>query len=234
MNGIVQSTNVTNQVTEYLKKQLIEGRWKPGEKIASEPQLTAELGVSRATLRNSIKQLAAIGVLESHQGKGTFVRAIAPESIERNMNSLFQQNKDMQDLLEFRMILESETCRLVAKRITPEELLELEKQFQEMKQEYQKADRSAEAFAEHDFGFHKILYYATRNKVIVESLKLVVDSTEKFQVQYNTDYLSERAVFFHEKILQALKDRDGEAAARAMRQHLMVVNGWYGDLLKNQ
>ena len=69
-NLAVERVNVTEQVIEYLKTNIQRGVWKPGEKIASENELTNILSVSRASVRHAIQQLIAVGVLESYQGKG--------------------------------------------------------------------------------------------------------------------------------------------------------------------
>ena len=122
MGVIVKSPGVTEQVTEYLQKQIANGVWEPGEKISSENELTRELGVSRASIRSGIQQLVAIGVLDTHQGKGTFVRAIPARDISKDLGKLYKTNKDLHDLLEYCMILETECCRLAAERISEEEL----------------------------------------------------------------------------------------------------------------
>ena len=83
-------------------------------------KLTKELEVSRASVRYAIQQLIAVGILESHQGKGTFVRAIPAKAIAGKLNTLYQENKDMEDILEFRQIIETESCKIAARNITPE------------------------------------------------------------------------------------------------------------------
>lgn len=233
MGSIIKTPGLTEQVTDYLKSQILEGRWVPGNKIDSENKLTQELGISRASVRSGIKQLEAIGILECRQGKGTFVRAIPAKNISQKLNQLYQENKDMHDLLEYRMIVESESCRLAAERMTEYDLSELENIYNRMIAEYLKKEkRSSNTFAETDFGFHKCIYRATGNTLILESLKRISAETEKYQRQFNTDYLSERAVHYHGEILKAFRERDGERASDQMRKHLSLVIKEYDKLLK--
>lgn len=76
--------NVTEDVVDYLKQKIMDGTWKPGDKISSENELTACLSVSRASVRYAIQHLIAVGVLESFQGKGTFVKTSPSVISSRN------------------------------------------------------------------------------------------------------------------------------------------------------
>lgn len=231
MGVIVKSPGVTEQVTEYLQKQIANGVWEPGEKISSENELTRELGVSRASIRSGIQQLVAIGVLDTHQGKGTFVRAIPARDMSKDLGKLYKTNKDLHDLLEYRMILETECCRLAAERISEEELDRLRIELESMKAEQKKPDRDSKIFSDNDFGFHKRICVATGNELIIESVKRIPDETERYQRLLNTDFLCEKAVYYHKKIFDALKERNGDKAARAMRHHLSIVTEEYDRLI---
>ena len=109
------------QVVDYLKEKILDGTWKPGDKISSENELTASLSVSRASVRYAIQHLIAIGVLESFQGKGTFVRTKPISDIEQNLKALYN-NTSVEQLVEFRIIIEGESCRLAAQRMTEDAL----------------------------------------------------------------------------------------------------------------
>lgn len=232
MSAIIKTPAVSEQVTDFLKQKITDGRWAPGTRISSENELTRELGVSRASVRSGIKQLEALGILESHQGKGTFVRAIPAGDISEELGKLYKTNKDMHDLLEFRMILETECCRLAEKRMTEDALTELRAEYERMKAEFEKKDtRSGEVFADSDFGFHRLIYIATGNRLMIDSMRRITEETERYQRQFNTDYLSKKAVYYHEKILKAFEEHNGEKAAKAMRDHLTLVIEEYDKLL---
>ena len=231
MSVIVKSPGVTEQVTEYLQKQIEEGVWKPGDRISSENELTKVLGVSRASIRSGIQQLVAVGVLDTQQGRGTFVRGLPTEDISKDLGRLYKSNKDLRDLLEYRMILETECCRLAAERISDAVLEKLKTNYENMKAEFKKPDRDSNVFSENDFGFHKRIYVATGNELIIDSLVRITGAIECYQRLFNTDYLCEKAVYYHKKILDALYERNGDKAARAMRHHLRVVIEEYDRLV---
>ena len=128
-------TNVTEQVVEYLKKNIGEGSWGVGEKIPSENQLTQMLGVSRSSIRTAIQQLVGIGALESVHGKGTFVTTNDLSALLNRSNGLTEADcRDIRKVLEFRCVLEPETCYLATKHITPEALAALTYHLGMMKQ----------------------------------------------------------------------------------------------------
>lgn len=222
----IQKQNITDQVVLYLKEQIENGTWLPGERIDSENKLTKELEVSRASIRYAIQQLIAVGILESHQGKGTYVRAIPAKSIQGKLNTLYQENKDMEDILEFRQIIETESCKLAARNITDDILRKMEENVQVMKHDLHKTDE----FVKNDLGFHKSIALATGNKIIIQSVDLISKGTEKLQRQFNTEYLVKEAIFYHTKILECLKQRDGVVAAEYMRRHLKVMIDEYYQL----
>jgi len=160
------------------------------------------------------------------------VRAIPTGDISSDLGRLYKINKDMHDLLEFRMILETECCRLAAGRMTAETLADLRSEFERMRAEYEMRElRSSDVFADSDFGFHRLIYMATGNHLLIDSMERIGEETEIYQRRFNTDYLSGKAVYYHERILRAFEEHDGDKAARAMRKHLTVVIEEYDKLL---
>ena len=226
----IQKQNITDQVVLFLKEQIENGIWLPGERIDSENKLTRELQVSRASIRYAIQQLIAVGILESHQGKGTFVRAIPMKTIEGKLNALYQENKDMEDVLEFRQIIETESCKIAAKNITPEIIKRMEENVAVMKSDMHRTDE----FVKNDTSFHKAISLATGNKMIIQSIELISKGMEKVQRQFNTEYLVKEAIFYHTKILECLKERDGAVAAEYMRRHLNNMREAYYRFKGNQ
>ena len=123
----INTEKVHNQVYEQLKHLLLEGTWKPGEKIPSENKLTNIFGVSRISVRSAIKSLIAQGFLEARQGEGTFVVDV---SIDQNFNLLIPMmnysRESILEVLEFRRVFEVGMMPVVIEKITPEQIQELE------------------------------------------------------------------------------------------------------------
>ncbi len=207
--------SVTEDVVDYLKEKILDGTWKPGDKISSENELTASLSVSRASVRYAIQHLIAIGVLESFQGKGTFVRTKPISDIEQNLKALYN-NTSVEQLVEFRIIIEGESCRLAAQRMTEDALNRMKVHLVNMMNSM--ADR--EAFIKEDIAFHKEILKTTGNELIVRSMEYIMNELEYQHHAFNTMDKFPSAVEWHRKILLELEKGNGREAARYMKKHL--------------
>ena len=129
---------ISDDVFEYLQSNLTSGVWKPGQRIPSERELCATLGVSRVSVRAAIGKLKGLGLLESRQGGGTFV---SPKQIE-----------DEVSVFEFRHILECESASLAAMRATQVQISKLEEINENMAEAEDDSD-----IARYDLMFHQTL-----------------------------------------------------------------------------
>lgn len=113
---ITRNTTLSEQVANELRHRISSGEWPIGTKIPPEPELVKALGVSRSTLREAVRSLAQVRMLETRPGDGTYVRADNPLQyplLDRIAHS------DVRDVLEVRAMLEERTARLAAQRCTP-------------------------------------------------------------------------------------------------------------------
>ena len=94
IKAIKSRDSLVDEVFEQMKDQIVSGEWGPGEKILSENELSQVFNVSRATIRNSIQKLKAIGILTTKQGRGTFVRKTISENLAENLIPLVLLDKD--------------------------------------------------------------------------------------------------------------------------------------------
>lgn len=210
--------NVTEQVLEFMKEQLQVGRWTYGDKIDSENQLTYELNVSRASVRHAIQQLVAIGVLESFQGKGTFVKTL-PESVMMNRLENIYLNQDLPVLAQFRNVIEAAACREAVLRITPETLQQMEMLVCVMEEE--SVDEGE--FIKADEQFHSCILRASGNRIFEESMKLVAAELRRQHAPFQTPGTMKRAAEYHRRILEAMKAGSPRLASELMAQHLRTV-----------
>lgn len=210
--------NVTEQVLEYIKEQLRVGRWAYGEKIDSENQLTYELHVSRASVRHAIQQLVAIGVLESFQGKGTFVKTL-PESVMMNRLENIYLNQDRHTLAQFRNTVESAACREAVLHITSEMLQQMEMLVCIMEGETVDAGE----FMRADEQFHGCILKASGNRIFEESMKIVSAELRRQYAPFQTPETRKRAAEYHRRILEAIKAGSPGHASDLMAQHLMIA-----------
>ena len=214
----IKRTSVLNEILKQLQANIVSGMWKPGDKIDTEISLSQQLNVSRASVHSAIQQMVALGILESHQGKGTFVRSIPILEIKNRLNTL-TKSVSLRKIMEFRVMLEGEICKNIASDITDDTLHEMEKCLDAMARNL----KNAVLFAHWDMQFHCVLANATHNEIIIQSLNIICDETERQNSFYATDETRESTLKYHKCVIDCLSVHDGESAKRFMIKHLQAA-----------
>lgn len=215
--NVISHSNVTEQLIQYFKDNINSGNWRVGEKIPSENQLVEILGVSRASIRTAIQHFVGLGILESRHGKGTYLlEDQVDENTGSEMKITSEDCKDIQKVLEFRRIVESEACYLATERATPELQEELQKSLEEMSQN--KGKRSA--FVSADIRFHEAICRATDNPILEKSVLKVFEETRKRHNQMNEIFGYQDGIHYHTLILNAIQRGEAERARDMMYEHL--------------
>lgn len=214
----IERVNVTNQVVGYLKKNITEGNWTVGSKIPSENQLTEELSVSRASVRAAIRHFVGIGVLESVHGKGTFIIDDQVDDSASGENKITAEDcKDIEKVLEFRRIVESEACYLAAQNVTPG-LVKVLRKYLNLMVIYNKADK--EKFVNADLRFHEELCRASANPLLEKSMHKVFEETKRNHRQMNDIFGYQDGIQYHTLILRAVEEGDCVGARDLMYKHM--------------
>ena len=214
---MIERVSVTNQIIDYMKGMIDEGAWKTGEKIPSENQLMHELGVSRASIRDAIKFFSGQGILESVHGKGTFLlERKTSNSMDVETRITADDLSNVEDVLVFRRIVESEGCRMAASRIGDSTILELKDCLKRMKAtvEYQ------EVFVATDIEFHLIIAEESGNQLIHKTLLQIYKEADLWMKRNFKLFGSQNGIFHHQKIVDSLVKHDPKAAYKAMYDHM--------------
>lgn len=209
--------NTSEIVYRTIEEKIFNKEWTPGMKIASENQLSQELGVSRMSVREAIEKMVALNVLTKKQGGGTFVNELSP-SIYLNslIPMLLFDNDNLLDVLEFREVIEVDSARLCAERCDEETIGVLESCYQIMCDNNNKSPE----FSNADYQFHMEIAKGTKNSLIIKVNSILTDIW-KFQQKEINRYLGPSGgVQEHKKILDAIKARDSELAALFMKRHI--------------
>lgn len=210
-------------VAEHLKKWIIESNLKPGMRLPSEQFLCTEFGVGRHTLREGIKRLAQLGILESRTGSGTYVADNSFEQLQIYLSSLKEMgNITSSEIYDVRSALESYAAATAASRATKEDIAELKDAVSCMKKALD--EENYHDFIQYNLRFHIGISNASKNNFlvgIIDSVKsLIVSSME------STEYFNQFGVTSyegHSKILSAIIDRDPDLARSEMLSHLKSV-----------
>jgi GntR family transcriptional repressor for pyruvate dehydrogenase complex len=215
----VPKTPLSKVVVEKIKSAMIDGKLKPGDYLPSENELVSSLGVGKSSVREAIKMLEALGVVEICKGKGSRIRASADgDVIEPMIFQLIMQSSDNREaLVEFRLMFETSASLVAIQHATEEDLILLRELYHKMERDFAAGERSPE----NDISFHLAVYNCTHNPFIAHIGNTVISlfrpSLEISNRDYPQDVLSD-----HRRILDALKARDKEKMKRAIEKSLKL------------
>lgn len=226
MTGQVRGSQ-TDVVVDGVKQLILDGQFKPGQRLPIEPELAAMLGVSRGSLREGVRALSAMGVLESRQGSGTYVTGLEPAVLMAPLSFVveLQSRSDAVHLHSVRRILETAAARAAARVITAEQLAEAERWIADSERAIGAASAGTEDYLRADVGFHRVIAAASGNPVLEALIDALGDRTLRARLwravaegSTERDSLAE-----HRAILDALRDGDADRAGIRMAQHLLGV-----------
>lgn len=204
---------IMNQFTKMIK----EGELSIGDKIPPERNLAEQFGVGRSTIREAIKSMTSMGLLEARLGEGTFVRKVDSDDIKQQLQwGLYLDPVPFNELIELRKVLELETVKRAALNRTAEEIIELESWINEMKQEGKVHHNK-----KNDLMFHMTIAKASNNKMIYNLLDLIRMSLEEWfeNVLKNPEHVK-NSIAEHQLILEAIIQQDVAQAVKVMEAHL--------------
>jgi GntR family transcriptional regulator, transcriptional repressor for pyruvate dehydrogenase complex len=216
---------VTQRAIEHIKKKIASGALLPGQRLPTERDLAADLGLSRSSMREAIRALTVLGVLEVRHGAGVYVTALDADGLLENLGVVAEvsRGETLLHLVQVRKILEPAAAMAAAARITDGGLAKLRAEMAAMER-----GTTAEEIVEHDMEFHRIVNEAAGNPVLAALLAGLSSRTFRARVWrgYDEDGVFPRTFAEHERIYQALADRDPEGARLAAAVHIAAVEDW--------
>ena len=202
-----------------IRKLIAEQGFGPGDVLPSQRDLAVQLGVSRASLREALSSLSALGMISVQPGKGVFVQAIEPSPAVSGVSWPFAAQASPVDIFQLRYALEGFAAGLAAVTLSADELDALEDNVTAMRDELRAGDFNAAARL--DFEFHRRILLASGNQAM---LSILTASAELFLESQKLPFIrAERAMETwqeHRKILRALARRASGAAQKAMQEHV--------------
>jgi DNA-binding FadR family transcriptional regulator len=217
----IRRNAVADEAIATVKRMIVRGTLQAGQRLPAERDLAAQLGVSRPSLREAIRALIALNILESRHGQGTFVSSLQPELLTEPIDFVLQvADGGVDALFEARSVLEAGIAALAAERATDLELAELE----DFARRGGTKVGDIDAFIEHDVEFHDRIRRAARSPILASMLGSVSAlSLETRRRTAQSQAVRARAHADHVRMVKTLKARDPEAARRAMLDHLEHV-----------
>ena len=220
----IKSKKVYQHVIEQIQEMVMDGTLKTGDQLPAERDLAETLGVSRTSIREALRALEIIGTIESRQGEGNFISTSMERNLFEPLSVMFKlHHGSSQDILELRIIIETEAAKLAAKRIEKEDMVILDKLIHDLAT----AKNENESVAI-DKEIHYKIADITGNYLILSVLNAISALMESFIKEARVriiNWQKERNLLLqqHQEICTAIIAKDPEGAAKAMHAHFQTV-----------
>src|SRR5437763_5938776 len=217
----IKSTRIYQEIVRQVKAMIAEGRLKSGDQLPPERDLAEKFVVSRTSVREALRALESLGLIEIRPGEGTFVRDVSVERlIEPLALVMLSQREAIGELFEARRLLEPSIAAFAARRATPHDIEEMARILEEQAKEVA-AGRTGLA---QDAEFHSAIASAAHNRAISRLVHGIMDLlTQSREESLSTPGRPTRSHESHRQILAAISARDEAAAREAMLEHLRSV-----------
>lgn len=218
----MQTQTLGQEVARRLSQDLNSGVFKQGDKLPTQLELMTRYSAGRNTVREAVQGLVALGLLEVRAGFGTTVCRIDGQAVlARTVSATKLDEVAMDDLLEFRLLLEGEAAALASDRASASD----HESIRTALAAYQDAVRRSEAVYAHDVAFHRAIADATHNRLYVG----VIDtSSQLFQKAMQAADRAPGDIFEaaaeHALVAHHILAGDGDSARTAMRDHIVAGN----------
>jgi GntR family transcriptional repressor for pyruvate dehydrogenase complex len=213
-------TNVSNEVFEKMKSEIIVGTWAPGSRIPSENDLADSFGVSRMTVRSAIYKLNILGLVYTKQGDGTYVKDFsAGMHLSVLLPALALGKHDLLEMQEFRRIMEVKNVYLAALRRDENDLRKL----REILSRMDDAKNDLKRFTVEDLNFHLEIARTTKNSFILQVSQITKDIFRMYMDEIVSFEGTKEPYEYHKKIYDAIQARDAELASEIMSENMEVT-----------
>jgi GntR family transcriptional regulator, transcriptional repressor for pyruvate dehydrogenase complex len=217
---IVRRNRVYEEVAKQIERLILK-KLKPGDKLPSERELADTLRVSRGSIRDAIRGLELMGMVEPRQGAGTIVKEISAEAIVNPFANALKRRKELvSELIDFRKMLEPPLAARAATHASPEEIAEME----EILRRQEEKQNQGDAAVDEDTDFHYSVALASGNSVVLKVIDILMEQLRDTRARsLQVEGRPQKSLLGHRRILAAIKRQDSDAARAAMARHLEDV-----------
>jgi GntR family transcriptional repressor for pyruvate dehydrogenase complex len=216
----IRRSKLYQGIVEQIETLLEKGQLRPGDQLPPERALADQFQVSRASVREALRTLELLGIVETRAGGGTFVRRVAPDDLARPLQTLIARGHTLQDVIEFRGVVEPAVAALAATRVTPAQLDEL----RDILVAQQAKVAAGETYADEDTRFHELIGDAAGNELLTTMLGVIWDVLRTSREQWLlTNARAHASLEAHHRVYDALARHDAEAARQASAEHIRAV-----------
>ena len=215
---------IYESIIESIKSDIISGKISSGEKLPPERDLAKQFGVSRTSIREALRTLEILGVIESIQGSGNFIAGNYTKSLIESMSMMFLlQQFDSLQISELREALETKAALLAVDNITEVQMKRLEEIVKEMS-----TTTNENESVKLDIELHYTIAAASHNSIIIQILNILEELINIYIKDRRMEILSDsknvsRLQKIHEEIIYGIKSKDSQATYQAIMQHFSII-----------
>ncbi len=235
---VVRKTRVSEEIISQVRDLITSGRLKIGDRLPAERELAKTLQVGRSTVREAIRALESLGILQARPGEGTFlVSNLSEDRLDPITANAFKSWENQRKLFEVRMVIEPDLAALAARRASLDQIVKMREAIQEQDTSVKAGQTGMKA----DTAFHFLLAEAAGNDVLFRIMDSLMDLLrETREASLHTGGRPVSSLKQHKAILRAIEARDPQAAERRMREHItdmeklvFSTQGFAGDLAED-
>jgi DNA-binding FadR family transcriptional regulator len=216
---------ITDEAIEKIKGMIVSGELRPGDRLPKEADLAAQLGLSRNSLREAVRALSLVRILDVRQGDGTYVTSLEPKALLDGLNFIVDLHHDatVLEFFEVRRILEPAATALAAQKISPETVDSLRDHLSQVT-----GESSVEDLVENDLEFHRRIAEAAGNSVLYSLVDTLCGPTIRARIWrgLTQEGALRRTLDEHHAILDALAARQTDVARALATVHIAGVEQW--------
>lgn len=220
----VTREKLSSSVVKEIQQLISSGVYKTGDKLPSQDEFASSMGVSRTALREALKQLNLMGLVEMKHGKGTYISSLKPFSLLKSLSPIMMMDHSTVDeFFEARLHIESLVAFLAAQKGDQEDIEALEKLDRQMSVDLQEG--KLEEFIEKDLDFHLLIAKASKNRVLSRVIQIIRDMVhDLIGGIFENDLASLKSILNqNRKIIKAIKMHESVKARKYMEMHIKYV-----------
>jgi len=231
LSGLKRSgVAVTDDAIDKIKEMIVSGQWRPGDRLPKEADLAAQLGLSRNSLREAVRALSQLRILDVKQGDGTYVTSLKPQLLLDAVSFAVEVHRDgsVLEFFEVRRMLEPAAAAMASSRMSDEEVELLRLHLAKVQ-----ADSTVEELVANDLEFHQRIAEASGNSVLCSLINGLASPTLRGRLWrgVNEEGAWKRTQLEHRSILDAIASRQPEVARAWATVHIAGVEQWLRKVL---
>ena len=216
---------VTDEAILKIKEMILSGQLAPGDQLPPEKELSEQLGLSRSSMREAVKALEMIRVLDVRRGDGTYVTSLEPRLLLEAMSFVIDLHGDSSilEIFAVRRILEPAAVALATSRMSAVSIADLRAQIESVDE-----STSAEGLVAHDLKFHGAIVATAGNSYLAGLIDSLANHTVRARIWrgLTQEHSVQRTLSEHKSIVDAIERRDAELAQALATMHISGVEQW--------